>query len=61
MMLPGVLVVGGVIAALVWGLGDATASRGSASASARDILDARYARGEIAREQYQEMRREIDS
>lgn len=63
MMLPGVLILGGAIAALVWGLGNANiASPGNPSApTARDILDARYARGEITREQYQEMKRELSA
>ncbi|MDA8361185.1 MAG: SHOCT domain-containing protein [Gammaproteobacteria bacterium] len=28
--------------------------------SARDILDRRYARGEISREEYREMRKELE-
>jgi putative membrane protein len=36
------------------------ANTGSVLISARDILDQRYARGELPREQYEEMRQTIE-
>lgn len=55
MMVPGTLIIVGIVAALVWSIGSpGTPTAGSPTA--RDILDARYARGEISREQYQEMK-----
>lgn len=61
MMIPGILVVVGLVAALVWGLGSNASSSSSNGLAARELLDARYARGEITREQYQQMRGDIDS
>lgn len=61
MMIPGILVVVGLVAALVWRLGSSVSSAPSDGATARHLLDARYARGEITREQYQQMRDDIDS
>lgn len=59
MMIPGLLVIGGIVAALVWSLGSDAAPR--SGQSAREILDARYARGEITREQYQEMKADLEA
>ena len=58
MMVPGLLIFAAIVAALVWGLGRAS-STSSGGAGARDILDARYARGEITREQYHQMRGDL--
>lgn len=64
-MLSTLLVVGGIGAVVWWAFGrTAPASPPSGrpgEAGARDILDARYARGEITREQYQQMRRDLES
>ncbi len=61
---------GGLIAAAVW-VGRALFNNGSnfpastsgpagpARPSARDILDQRYARGEISREEYEQMKRDL--
>lgn len=50
------LIVGAVvIAMLVSGRDDKSSARGSA----REILDERYARGEIDREEYERMRAEL--
>jgi len=67
-MLSTLLVFGG-IAALVWwafGRADVAGPSGHGPAphgedDARAILDARYARGELTREQYQQMRRDLES
>jgi len=62
MMIPGIFVIGGIVAALVWGFGSNAGSPSSSNGpSARDVLDARYARGELTREQYQQIRGDIDS
>ena len=61
-MASAVLVIGGIGAVVWWALGRSpSASPPSSQASARDILDGRYARGEITREQYQAMRRDLES
>lgn len=54
------LVIGGFIWLLVWGIKRLTNNQGFSSSnnavqSPKDILKARYARGEINREQYQAM------
>lgn len=59
MMVPGILVIVGLAAVLIWGSGGSGTS--TTSPTAREILDARYARGEITREQYQEMKNELRS
>ena len=62
MMIPGILVIVGIVAALVWGLGSNAGSPSSSNGpSAREVLDARYAGGEITREQYQEMKADLTS
>lgn len=62
MMIPGILVIVAIVAVLVWGLGsNAGSPSASSEPSAREVLDARYARGEITREQYQQMRGDLDS
>lgn len=61
-MLSTVLVIGGIGAVVWWAFGRAaSAPPPSGQPGARDILDARYARGEITREQYQQMRRDLES
>ncbi len=55
------LVVVGIVVLIVWAV-KSFSSRNHVEAtgqSARDILQARYARGEITREQYQEMLKDI--
>ncbi len=62
MMVPAVLIIGGIVAVLVWGLGGGpSAPMPPGVASAREILDTRYARGEITREQYQQMKGDLGS
>ena len=62
MMVPAVLIIVGIVAAITWGLGRAPSSSGSSGgATAREVLDARYARGEITRDQYQQMKSDLDS
>lgn len=61
-LIPMVIVVGGIVAAVLWGLGRPVAPTSTpGESSARDLLDARYARGEIIREQYQQMRDDLRS
>lgn len=61
-MLSTVVVIGGIAAVALWAFGRAAPSSPPAGGSgARDILDARYARGELTREQYQQMRGDLGS
>lgn len=57
---------GGLIAAAVWvgralfaGNGSAPPADRPRTPTARDILDQRYARGEITREEYERMKRDL--
>jgi putative membrane protein len=53
---------GGLVALVVWGIRAATRPRGGEGEhrpSPLDIAKERYARGEISREQYEEMRRTL--
>lgn len=57
-----VLVIGGIGAVVWWAFGrTASAPPPSGQSSARDILDTRYARGELTRDQYQAMRQDLES
>lgn len=64
MMFFGLLFWGAIIAAIVWllsqgrGLPQTPTTRGP---SALEILNERYARGEINREQYEQMRRDLEA
>lgn len=63
MMFFGLLVVAGVIAITVWAViyfTDSGRSRGTIDPQARQILDQRYAKGEIGEEEYQRMRRQLN-
>ena len=62
MMLFGLLILIGVVVLIVWAvirMSEAGRSRGSGDASARQILDQRYARGEIDGDEYQRTKREL--
>ena len=62
MMLVGLLVLAGVIAVVVWAVIYFTGpgrSRGGPDDQARQILDQRYATGEIGEEEYRRIRREL--
>lgn len=63
MMFFGFLVVVGIIAVTMWAIlqfaGDSGRGRRSAGGEARQILDERYARGEIDQHEYQRIRREL--
>jgi len=62
MMVPALLVTAGIVATLFWGVGRAEASAAPpAPPTASDILDARYVRGEITRDQYQQMKSDLRS
>jgi putative membrane protein len=59
------VVVGLVVAALVWaarsvGSSGSQRTTGSPSSPAREVLDQRYARGEISREEYLQSRRDLE-
>jgi putative membrane protein len=62
-MLLGFLIFAGLLALLIWAIirfaGSARPTPQVEGASARRILDERYARGEINQEEYQRIRREI--
>ncbi len=55
------LVLAGIVVLVVWAVSriSGTTNAPPASQSARDILQVRYARGEITREQYQQMLSDI--
>lgn len=53
----GWLVVVALIAAVAWFA--ARTARGTTASSAPDILDQRYARGEIGRDEYEQKRRDL--
>ncbi len=56
------LVIAGVIALLRWAFGrSGAAGRSAPGARALDILKERYARGELTREQFEAMRRDIET
>jgi len=55
MMLMWVLVIAGVVALIKW-LGSSSTQRGE---TPLEILKTRYARGEINKEEYERMRREL--
>ena len=62
MMFVGLLVVAAVIAIVVWAViyfTGAGRSRGRPDGQARQILDHRYAKGEIDEEEYRRIRREL--
>jgi len=56
-----VLLVGGGIAAAVWFLGQSSKQEPRRESDALEILSQRYARGEISREEFQRMRKELQS
>lgn len=67
-MLATLLIVGGIGAIVWWAFGRAGEPRALDSGQApgggddaRAILDARYARGELTREQYQQMRGDLEA
>jgi putative membrane protein len=65
MMVFWVLIVGGAVALVVWLLqqgrtSQADVSRSSVGGRALDILQERYAKGEITKEQFEQIRRDIE-
>ncbi len=60
-MLFNLLIVIGIVVLIVWAVKRFSTGNGSGShtQTPREILQARYARGEITREQYQEMLKDI--
>ena len=55
------LIIFGVVALVKWIFFNGSSSTGTSGRNALDILKERYARGEINREQYEEMRRNLQS
>jgi putative membrane protein len=63
MMLFWLLVIAGIVLLVIWLFRQGTpaaAGPGGSSARALDILRERYARGEISRDEYEQMRRDIE-
>jgi putative membrane protein len=62
MLLFWALIIGGIVLLAVWFFREATPATMGPSAPSQplDILNERYARGEITREQYEEMRHTIE-
>ncbi len=60
MLLFWVLIIGGVALLAIWLLRQGQPLMGAPSTQALNILNERYARGEITREQYEQMRRDIE-
>ena len=54
------IVILGVLVAAKWIFGSNASSRGTKSTNALDILQERYARGEIDEQEYQQKRRELE-
>jgi len=62
MMMFGLLITVGVVVLIIWAVLHLTRNAGLATTGgshARQILDQRYARGEIGQEEYQRIRREL--
>ena len=63
-LIPPVLLVGGLIWLFVWAVRRAFPGTpnisGGVQLGAREILKMRYARGEVTREQYQQMSRDLE-
>ncbi len=60
-LLAGLVVLAAIVALIVWAVRSSSAGRREPARerTAREILDARYARGEITKEQYQEMLKDM--
>ncbi len=60
-MLFNLLLIVGVVVLVVWAVRrfSERGSQGSGAGSAREILQVRYAKGEITREQYQQMLKDL--
>ena len=56
-----IFLVGGGIAATVWFLGQSSKQEPRRESDALEILRQRYARGEIDREEFEQMREELES
>lgn len=54
------LVLAGIGLLVVWAVRQVGAGGGGRSARALEVLQERYARGEITREQYEQMRRDLE-
>lgn len=54
------LIILGIVAMVKWLMGLSSVSRSGSSKSARELLDERYARGEIDREEYEQKKRDLE-
>lgn len=54
------LIILGIVAMVKWLMGTSSGSRSGSSKSARELLDERYARGEIDREEYEQKKRDLE-
>lgn len=54
------LVLAGIGLLVIWAVRQVGASAGGRSTRALEVLQERYARGEITREQYEQMRRDLE-
>jgi putative membrane protein len=59
MVVVGMLVVAGVVVAVKWAAGRGWPSRQDASEAPVDILRRRYAAGELTKEQFETMKRDV--
>lgn len=60
-MVVGLVAVGGAVLWATGAFGRPSSSSDAAQPNARQLLDTRYAKGEITREQYQQMRGDLES
>ncbi len=54
------LIILGIVAMVKWLMSTSSGSRSCPSKSARELLDERYARGEIDREEYEQKKRDLE-
>ncbi len=60
-MVFGLAVLVGLVLLVVWAVRQLAPAGGPATSRALEVLKERYARGEITREQYEQMRRDLES
>lgn len=61
MLLFWVLVILAIVALVKWLAGSMSTKAGTEEMTPREILERRYARGEISREEYERMKRDLQS
>ncbi len=55
------LIIGGIVLLVVWLVRNAGKAPGASSESAVDVLKVRYARGEITKKQYDDIKRDLEA